>query len=575
MATAPSSATLGRSAHIILGSAAALAAALVLVPLVTLIVTAFRGPADLLPFEAEARWTFEHVAALYRNRALLARLVPDTLVAVAGTVILASALAFALAWLVERTDLPARGAAYVLVLFPLLIPTNILAVAWIYLMGPNAGWLNLAIRSGLGLSGSGPINIFSMGGLILCQSLALTPYLFVLLLATLRSMNPALEEASATSGATALTTFRRVTAPVLMPGILAPIILAAIIALEQFELPLMIGLPARLNIFSYRIYYELNPSDGLPNYGAAAAVSFVFLLAAIILLALYNRAIRHAEKFTTITGKAYRQKRLALGRWRLPALALVVFYTALAAVLPALVLFWTSLYGFTPPAFDQLGHASLAAYRNLFADARFWLGLRNTIVIATLSALIVTLLGAALGLIIVRTQLRWRSAADVLSFLSIGIPSVIVGLAVMVLFLSFPVGLYGTVWIVLIACCYRLATTTRTARAGLMQIHPELEEASAASGAGWLATQVRITLPLLAPSLLSAFVLLFIVGAREFTIPLVLASDDNIVLPVLIWRLYQSGHSAETAALATLFIAAILPVLLIVRRAWSKTSGER
>ena len=565
MSSASATRSLGRPAILVLGAATLVAAFLVLVPLLVLLFSAFRGPPDFLPFESQAQWSLENLGTLYRNTALLGRMLPDTLTSVAGTVLFTSVTAFTLAWLVERTDLPGASSAFVLILFPLLIPVNILAVAWIYLMGPNAGWLNVALRTVLGLEGGGPINIFSMGGLILCQSLVLTPYVFLLLLATLRSMNPAMEEASAASGASQLTTFRRVTLPMLLPGILAPVILATIIVLEQFELPLMIGLPARLNIFAYRIYYELNPADGLPNYGAAAAISFLFLLTAIALLVVYNRAVRNADKFTTITGKGYRQKRLQLGRWKLPAIVFLCTYLALAAVLPAAVLIWTSFFGFTVPSLEALPKFSMAAYSSLFSDNRFWLGLRNTLLVATLSALVVTVLGAVLGLIITRTRLRWRGAVDVMSFVSIGIPSVIVGLAVMIIFLTVPIGIYGTVWILLIAYSYRLATTTRTARAALMQIHTELEEASTVSGASWLTTQRRIMLPLLAPAMASAFMLLFIIGAREFTIPLVLASEDNIVISVLIWRLYQAGQAAETAALATLVILAVLPVLLLAR----------
>jgi iron(III) transport system permease protein len=262
-----------------------------------------------------------------------------------------------------------------------------------------------------------------------------------------------------------------------------------------------------------------------------------------------------------------RAQRLALGRWTLPAVACVGAYLALAAVLPAAVLVWTSFFGFAVPSLGSLPQFSTSAYQTLFADSRLWLGLRNTLLVAILSALVVTVLGTALGLIITRTKLWWRGFVDFVSFLSIGIPSVIVGLAAMILFLTVPIGIYGTVWILLIAYSYRLATTTRTARAGLMQIHRELEEASITSGAPWLRTQRRITLPLLAPAMASAFVLLFIIGAREFTIPLVLASDDNIVLSVLIWRLYQAGQSAETAALATLVILTVAPILLVARGA--------
>ena len=163
------------------------------------------------------------------------------------------------------------------------MPIPVLAIAWIFLMGPNAGWLNLLLRALGGFEGPGPINVFSMGGLILCQSLASVPYVFILLSAALRSMNPALEEASGTSGATPFTTFRRVTLPVLLPGLLAPLILITLITAEQFELPLMIGLPSRIIVFSYRIYFELNPAGGCritaaPRRSRCSVVAFGVLL---------------------------------------------------------------------------------------------------------------------------------------------------------------------------------------------------------------------------------------------------------------------------------------------------------
>jgi iron(III) transport system permease protein len=484
---------------------------------------------------------------------------------VTGTVVLVCCIAFTLAWLVERTDLPGRELLFALILFPLLVPIPVLAIAWIFLMGPNAGWLNVALRAVFGLEGQGPVNIFSMPGLIFCQALASTPFVFLLLSATLRSMDPALEEASGASGASPLTTFRRITLPVLLPGLLAPAILITLITAEQFELPLIIGLPAKISVFSYRIYYELNPLGSLPNYGAAAALSLPFVVFGALLLLLYNRTIRRAESFVTVTGKAHRQRRLALGVWRIPALIFVGLYLALAAVLPAVVLLWTSFFGYVLPVNATANDFSLNAYRTLFADRVFWLGLRNTFFIAALSALIVTAIGALLGWIISRSQLRARHVLDFVSVLSVGIPAVIAALGVMLLYLTLPIGLYGTVWILVLAYSYRFATTTRLARAGFLQIHKELEEASAASGARWLATQRRILLPLMLPALASGFILLFIVGVREFTIPLVLYSQDNVVLSVLLWQLFQYGQPAPSAALASIIIAVVLPIVFLAR----------
>jgi iron(III) transport system permease protein len=557
---------LDTAAKLVLAVGAGAAIYLIAVPLAMLLVAAFRGPADYLPFEPGARWTLEHVRALLTDPVIYTRILPDTFIFVVGTVALVFVIALGLAWLVERTDLPGREIWFSLILFPLLVPTPVLAIAWIFLIGPNAGWLNLMLRAALGLEGAGPIDIFSMGGLILCQALASTPFVFLLLGATLRAMDPALEEASAASGASPLTTFRRVTLPVLLPGLLAPLVLITLITAEQFELPLIIGLPAKINVFSYRIYFELNPLSSLPNYGGAAALSLPFLALGVLLLLLYNRLIGRADSFVTMTGKGYRQRRLPLGIWRFPALALLGLYVALAAILPAAVLLWTSFFGYTVPLAATTADFSVEAYRQLFGNPAFWLGVRNTLLVALVSALIVTAVGMLLGWIISRSLTRFRHVLDFVSVLSVGIPAVIAGLGVMLFYLSLPIGLYGTVAILIIAYCYRFATTTRLARAGFLQIHKELEEASATSGARWLATLRRVLIPLMLPALAAGFVLLFIVGVREFTIPLVLYSQDNVVLSVLLWQLFQSGQPAPSAALASIIIAVVLPVIFVARR---------
>jgi iron(III) transport system permease protein len=399
-----------------------------------------------------------------------------------------------------------------------------------------------------------------MPGLILCQGIASVPFVFLLLGGAMRTMNPSLEEASSASGARPFTTFFRVTLPVLRPGVLAPLILATLVALEQFEMPLIIGFPARISVFSTRLYFDLNPEDELPAYGKAAATALLFLTAAIILLLIYNHLIRRAERFVTVTGKGYRPTRYRLGRWRAPALAFVGFYLLVAAILPAIVLVWTSFSGGSN---DTL---SLNAYRALLADNRFWPAVRNTFVVAGLSAGLITLIGALLAWQILRLRFPGRALLDVVSFMSIGIPAVITGFAVMILHLTVPIGIYGTIWILILAYSYRLAVSSRMSRAALIQIHPELEEASFASGGRWLDTIGRVVLPLLAPSLMASFVLLFIVGFREFTIPMILQSEDNWVLSVIMWKLQSDRQTAQAAAVGTMILLFVTPVIFVLRR---------
>ncbi len=550
-----------------LGGAALAAAYLVAAPLGMLFFAALRGPADLLPFEPGARWSAAHLAAVFSDPVLYRRVLADTAIFTAGSVAIAFPLAFAFAWLIERTDLPLRRTAYILIISRLVMPGVILAMGWIFLLGPNVGWLNVALRAMLGLEGPGPLDIFTMSGLIFAQGLSSVPFVFLLLSTALRTMDPGLEEASSMSGASPARTLWRVTLPILRPAILAPLILVTIVTLEQFEMPLVLGLPAGVHVFSTRIYWELTPLSGLPNYGRAAAIALPILAIALALLAVYNHLTRRAERFVTITGRGYRPRRVTLGRWRWLALGAIAAYVLVATGLPAFVLVWTSFFGFSTPSLAGLPLASFDAYLALAQDTKVLVAFGNTLAVAAGSATLIAVVSVLVAWIIARTKLPGRGVVDVLSFVSVGIPSVIAGLGVMLLYLTLPVPLYGTLWALVLAYAYRLSVATRINRAGLMQIHRELEEASALCGAGWGITFWRVVLPLLAPSVAGAWVLLFIVGVQEFTLPLMLFSPDNVVVSVLLWRLFSTNETQAAAALAVLVMLVVLPVVALAHAA--------
>jgi iron(III) transport system permease protein len=245
--------------------------------------------------------------------------------------------------------------------------------------------------------------------------------------------------------------------------------------------------------------------------------------------------------------------------------AFVALYAVFAALLPAAVLIWASLFGYANPGLAALSDASVASYRGLLANAAFWLAVRNTFVVAAGSALVVTAIALVLAWIIQRSRMRGRAAVDLVSFLSLGVPTVIAGLAWMLVYLSAPIGIYGTVAALMLAYCYRMAVATRLTRAALMQIHVELEEASAVAGGAWVTTLRRVVLPLLRPSLVASFVLLFIVGFREFTLPMILQSPDNVVLSVMMWKAFQGGRTMEAAAIGTIIVLLAVLVIFAVR----------
>lgn len=553
---------------LLVGLASALVVWLVSGPLAFFLVTAFRRTEDLLPFEPGASWTLANFAEVFANPVLYHQVLPDTLFYTVGAVVLTMTLGILFAWLVERTNIPFPNALFVALVSPVLIPTVVVAIAWVMLLGPNAGYVNLFLRWMLGLSGSGPLNVFSLGGVIVLQGLALVPLSFLFMAVAFRSMDPALEEASALARGRPLTTFRRVTLPILLPAILALLIVVTTLTLEGFEVPLVIGVPGGVKILSTWIFFAINPPVGLPNYGRVAAIAVPFLALGGVLLYLYNRAVGLAERYAVVTGRGYRPRRVDLGRWRYAALAGVGFYLLLVLLLPAAIMLMTAL---RPRGAST---ASLEAFVSVLGSPVTRLAFGNTLVAGGLGATIVVFCAAMVAWLVVRTRVPGRYVLDFMTFVPITIPAVITGVAIGLLYLVLPLGIYGTVWILVLAYATRMAVATRLIRASLTQLHRELEEASAVSGGRWFATCRRVLLPLLAPAVTLAWLLLFIVSFREFTLGMLLYRPDNVVVGVHLWNLYERGRLAEASALGFVMIVAVLTLGFLARRLLLPRVGE-
>ena len=541
---------------------------LVGIPLTTTIITAFRGPADFLPFEAGAGFTLDNISAVYGSPRLFSVLW-DTLLFAGGSVALAFVIGLTLAFLVERTDLPFGNTVFFLVIVPIMMPPLTLALAWILIMGEASGFLNVMIRGAFFLEGRGPLSIFTLYGMIIVQGLSLSGISFLLMSAALRNMDPSLEDASATSGGKFLATLRRVTLPVLRPHILSAVILMFILSAESLDVPLVLGQGAKREVLATEIYYGLNVPIGLPLYGEVAALAIHFLLMTYVLFFIYSRLTKHASRFATVTGKGFRPKRWALGRWKYPALGFVGVYTMFQLIMPVLLLVWTSLLGrFAAIDLADIGEFNLRAYRIVLADSRFLPAVRNTLIVAFGSATIITILSSTIAWLVVRGSFRGRRFLDLLASSSIATPSVIAGLTFLIFYLTISrwIPLYGTIWVLILAYSYRMTVAYRVNVAGLTQINRELEEASFASGGSWISTYRKVVIPLLAPSMMVGFVLIFFLGFRDFTLALLVGSADNTVLSVLVWnRLRTNDQFAEAAVLSLVSIAFLLTVSILLR----------
>jgi iron(III) transport system permease protein len=478
------------------------------------------------------------------------------------------ALAFGIpaAWLAERTDLPAKTLLFTLMAVGLLIPGFAAAMGWLFLLHPRIGLLNQLLVSSFDLAAA-PLNINSIAGMAWVQGLNLAPLAFIMTAAVFRAMDPTLEEAARMHGAGPVMVLRRITVRLAWPGILAAAIYVFMTAFAAFDVPAIIGWGNRIFTFTTYLYLLLNPQDSLPRYGLGAALSTVAMVIAALMSWWYGAMQRRSRRFAVVTGRAYRPRIVRLGRRRLAAWSFVGVYFLLAKVVPITLLGWSSLLPFFQlPSARAFASASLAHYFslpwNLVLD-----GLWNTSILAVLTPSLTLALSLAFSWIVLRSKFPGRGSFDFIAFLPHAVPSIVFGVGALLLTLfviqrALPI--YGTVWILLVVFTIaRLSYGTRMTNGGLIQIHPELEESALMSGASSWHAFARISLPLLAPTLLYAWLWIALLIFRELTLAVILSTADNLTFPVVVWSLWLGGGLGQASALAVVMLLMMTPMIVI------------
>jgi iron(III) transport system permease protein len=541
---------------------------LLVVPVVMLIASSLRTGPPSLP----GPWTLRNFAVAFSSDFFFRSLL-NTLIVSTGATAVALGLAIVFAWLIERTDMPFRGAAWVAVLLPLVIPGVLFALAWMLLLLPKTGLINLVARAALSTIGwnidEGPLNIQSLGGLIYLGALRGVSTAFLMIVGLFRLMDPGLEESARISGAPPWIVFFKITLPLLAPALFAAATYSFVSHLDSFEAPLAVGLPAGIFVLATLIYFQAMLS--VPgDYGLSAAYAVLFMALMALMAIFYTRMIRRSERFAVIRGRGFNPSRYRLGKWRFVAIALFGAYFLLTVAAPILVLAWASLlpYYMTPSA-QALNAASFKHYLAILNNPRFMTDLFNTIYLALGAGTVTMAVALLISWVVVRGKSRARFILDGLTFISFAVPGVVLALALIFVYLKPPfryLGIYGSMWMIILGLMTEyLAFATRTTNGGLLQIHSELEEAGAASGVRRLTTLRKITVPLLIPSLVAGWVWVVAHSLRAFSIPLVLGTKKNEVLSVWIWIHWQNGHIPMAAALGVILIG-ITALLAIAAR---------
>ncbi len=539
---------------------------LVVVPLITLLYASIKSTEDKLPFETTAT-TLGNYVLVFNSPATLP-ILWNTLLFAVGSLAVGLPLAITFAWLLERSAMPGRTWIASLILVPMTIPSLLSAIAWIQLLDPRIGFVNIALRGALGLSGeTGPLDIYSLTGMCFVQGLRLVPSAYLMIAASFRAMDPSLEEQSAMAGRGIGQTTLRVTLPIVRPALLAALIYFIIVVIESFDIPGLLGFTARIRVLSTAIYWATHSEVGLPDYGLASALGTIVLAMALFLMWIYHRLTSHQERFATITGKGYRPRQINLGAWTRPALLLCIMYVFIAVLLPFLMLLWTSVQPFyAPPSMDSFGRASLDGYLNIWRDSSVVRAVWNTSILAVVTAVATIALSISVSWFVVRRRRESGALAGYLAtvaFLPQGVPSIVIGLALIFVYVRFPVPIYGTLWIIALAMTTRyLAFSSRTTTSALIQVHGELEEASQMAGAPWFRTLRRITVPLLAPAMINVFFWVAVHAMQELSMALMLYNPSTVVVSTMIWSMWQNGRTADAAVLGVMLT--LLSALLLL-----------
>lgn len=535
-------------------------AGLVVAPLLILFRTSLLPPGSL-PFDSVGL-TISNFTIAYLNPATL-RLLYNTLLYAFGSVLLGLVIACALAWLLERTDLPFRTTIRVLTFAKMPVPPLAFVFGWILLFNPNNGALNIFLKGWLGLETS-PVDVYTLWMMIFIAGTGIVPTMFVMLSGVFRNMDPQLEDAGAVSGANFVRTIRHITLPLLTPGVLSVGIYMLMIMVQAFEGPLAIGLTAGVPVLSVYIYILSSPEGGTPRYGLAAAFGIGLLALALVLMWGFYRTTRASERFRVVTGRGFRPRRIKLGRWRNPALAFVALYFALM-ILPLLILIWTSLLPFYQvPSVKALGALTLDSYRGLFESVTIKRALSNTFLLVFAVSTLTMVLSSLISWFATRTKLPIGRWLDTLAFAPLAIPNIVIAISILLLYIRTP--LFGTIWVIVLAqVTAYLAFGTRTMNAALIQIHPELENAATACGASWITLMRKILLPMLLPHFLNGWLWVVAHSMRDLTIALTLMSPDSVVVSSMLWLQWSFGDVPSACALLILMVAGLLVLVLPIQ----------
>lgn len=514
-------------------------------------------------FFPEGSFTFDVFQRLYTYQMNLGAL-KNTLIAATVTMVLGTLIAFPLAWLVGRTNLLGKKFFRSLFVLTYMVPPYVGAMAWLRLLNPNVGTMNQFFRLLFGLGDTpGPLNIYTLGGLIWVLTTFYYPYAFITISRAMEKMDPSLEEASRISGASPLLTVFRVTLPMMTPSLIAGALLVFVAAMSCYGIPSIIGAPGKVHTVTTRII-EYN---GLGAQGISDATGLaVFLMALAILILYLSDFVVARKQYITVSGKSTRPNIVDLGKWRVPLTVLVSLFATIVVLIPFATILTTSFKIDVGKSLFDSENFTLTQWQTIFSRSETMSCLKNSLIFGVVTATVGIVVACTMSYLLQRTKIRGRKLPDFLITLGSGTPSVVIALGlIMTMKGDFGVNIYNTAYIMIVAYLIKyLMMGMRTVVSAMSQIHVSLEECSQISGASWTRTMLKITGPLIFPSIAAGWFLIFIPSFYELSMTTLLYSNSTKTIGFQLYEYWTFTSQPQSCAMAfgILMIVVVLNFLL-------------
>jgi iron(III) transport system permease protein len=487
----------------------------------------------------------------------------NTAIYTAGSSALAMTLGVGLAFMATRTDLPGNWLIGVLAMLPILVPPFILVVGWVALADPNAGLINVA-ASRLAGTRTVVVDINTMPGLIWMTGLFLTPYVYLLVAAGFKNSDTAMEEAARVSGASRWRLLTTIILPLQRPALLAALLLVVIMSAGDFIIPSTVGLKARIYMLPSLIWQNSASLPGRP--GLAAAQSMLLVIIGLICIYFQRRALMRGGRYTTLGGKGSAVTTFQLRRLRYPLAIVAFLFSLCSSVLPVLAVSIMAFLRFWAPYAMTADNLTLKNFRYmLFEYPQVWPSAQNSMFLAVLGATVCVALAIALAWYVIRLRGPFSGLVEYAMVVPLGVPGIALGVGILSLWILIPGGIYGTVWILLLAyVTAHIPVALQFVSSAMHRIHSDLEEASRISGRTLLGTIWRINLPLMRPALIGCWLLMYVVILREISLVILLYTPSTVVLSVGLMDVWGSGFYPELAVYSLLLmVMGLAPVVLL------------